>query len=139
MNARHIWSHLFTQLHTHLITLVKRTQVRMERMGTSMDTREGKVETALLQYQSDMEAIVLAETHEGKLIGSGDGSVSGDLFNGNVRWSMYVGNCAYVLVRAGLESPAGQHLCMVHPAGIIETSDGAKVWSDARGYGLGGG
>jgi hypothetical protein len=49
---------------------------------------------------------------------------------------MYAGNCAYVFVRAGLEPPPGQHLCTVHPAGIIETSDGAQVWFDARGYGL---
>ena len=48
---------------------------------------------------------------------------------------MYAGNCAYVFVRAGLE-PSGQQLCTTHPAGIIETSDGAQVWFDARGYGL---
>jgi len=38
--------------------------------------------------------------------------------------------------RAGLEPPPGQHLCTVHPAGVIETSDGAQIWFDARGYGL---
>ena len=109
-----------------------------------MDTREEKVETGLLtplfearlQYQSDREAIVSADTREGELVGSGDGRVSGDLLNGNARWSMYAGNCAYVFVRAGLEPPLGQHLCTVHPAGIIETPDGAEVWFDARGYGL---
>jgi len=109
-----------------------------------METREEKGETGLLkplfearlQYQSDMEAIVSAETREGELVGSGDGRVAGDLLSGNARWSMYAGNCAYVFVRAGLEPPPGQHLCTVHPAGIIETSDGAQVWFDARGYGL---
>jgi hypothetical protein len=109
-----------------------------------MYTIKGKGETdaltslfeARLQYQSDMEAVVSAETQEGELIGSGDGRVSGDLLSGIVRWSMYAGNCAYVFVRAGLEPPAGQHLCTVHPAGVIETSDGAQVWFDARGYGL---
>jgi Protein of unknown function (DUF3237) len=140
MNARHMWP----QLHTNLNALVRRTQVCMERRDMLMDTREEKVETGLLkplfearlQYQSDMEAIVLAETREGELVGSGDGRVSGDLLSGNARWSMYAGNCAYVFVRAGLEPPPGQHLCTVHPAGVIETSDGAQIWFDARGYGL---
>ena len=109
-----------------------------------MDTIQGKGETGLLtllfeaslQYQSDMKAVVSAETREGELIGSGDGCVSGELLSGNARWSMYVGNCAYVFVRAGLEPPPGQHLCTVHPAGIITTDDGAEIWFDAKGYGL---
>ena len=109
-----------------------------------MNMIKGNVETGLLtplfearlQYQSDMEVVVSAETREGELVGSGNGSVSGDLLSGNVRWSMYAGNCAYVFVRAGLEPPPGQHLCTVHPAGVIETSDGAQIWFDARGYGL---
>ena len=116
----------------------------MERMDMIMDTIQEKGETGLLnplfearlQYQSDMEVVVSAETREGELVGSGDGSVSGDLLSGTARWSTYAGNCAYVFVRAGLEPPPGQHLCTVHPAGIIETSDGAQVWFDARGYGL---
>jgi hypothetical protein len=113
-------------------------------MDILMDTREEKVETGLLkplfearlQYQSDMEPIVSAETREGELVGSGDGRVAGDLLSGNARWSMYAGNCAYIFVRAGLEPPPGQHLCTVHPAGVIETPDGAQIWFDARGYGL---
>ena len=52
-----------------------------------MDTIQGNVETGLLtplfeaqvQLQSDMEAVVSAETREGELVGSGDGRVSGDL------------------------------------------------------------
>lgn len=109
-----------------------------------MDTTQGKVETGLLrplfeaslQYQSDMEVVVSAETREGELIGSGDGCVTGDQLSGNVRWSMYAGNCAYVFVRAGVEPPPGQHLCTVHPAGVIKTSNGAEIWFDAKGYGL---
>lgn len=109
-----------------------------------MKTIQGKGETGLLtplfeaqlQYQSDMEAMVSAETQEGELVGSGDGRVSGDLLSGKARWSMYAGNCAYVFVRAGILPPPGQHLCTVHPAGVIETSDGAEVWFDAKGYGL---
>src|SRR6266699_3899323 len=76
---------------------------------------------ARLQYQSDMEVVVSAETREGELVGSGDGRVSGTSLSGTARWSLYAGNCAYVFVRAGLEPPPGQHLCTVHPAGVIET------------------
>jgi len=109
-----------------------------------MDTREEKVKTDLLkplfearlQYRSDMEPVVSADTREGELVGSGDGTVAGAALSGTAHWSMYAGNCAYVFVRAGLEPPPGQHLCTVHPAGVIETSDGAQVWFDARGYGL---
>src|SRR5260370_10150092 len=109
-----------------------------------MDTIEGKVETGLLkpwfearpEYQSDMEEVVSSETREGELVGSGNGTVSGDLISGKARWSMYAGNCAYVFVRAGILPPPGQHLCTVHPAGVIETSDGAQIWFDAKGYGL---
>ncbi len=109
-----------------------------------METIIGKGETGLLtplfearlQYQSDIEVVVSAETREGELIGSGDGTVTGDLLSGQARWSMYAGNCAYVFVRAGLEPPPGQHLCTVHPAGVIATDDGAEIWFDARGYGL---
>src|SRR6266852_6313813 len=108
-----------------------------------MDTIQGNVETgpltplfeAQVQLQSDMEAVVSAETRAGELIGSGDGTVTGASLSGTVRWSSYAGNCAYVFVRAGLEPPPGQHLCTVHPAGVIETSDGAAIWFDARGYG----
>ena len=109
-----------------------------------MDTIQGRVETGLLnplfearlQYQSYMEAVVSAETREGELVGSGDGRVSGDVLSGNARWSMYAGNCAYVFVRAGILPPPGQHLCTVHPAGVIATDDGAEIWFDAKGYGL---
>ena len=48
----------------------------------------------------------------------------------------YAGDCAYLLVRAGLEPSPDQHLCTVSPGGIIETEDGAVIRFDARGYGL---
>jgi hypothetical protein len=52
-----------------------------------VDTITGKGETSLLtplfearlQLQSDMEEVVSAETREGELVGSGNGTVSGDL------------------------------------------------------------
>src|SRR5712691_8255515 len=113
----------------------KQTHMCMERKERIMDTTKGKGETGLLtplfearlQLQSDMEVVVSAETQEGELIGSGDGTVTGDLLSGTVRLSMYAGNCAYVFVRAGLAPPPGQNLCTVHPGGVIETSDGAEV------------
>ncbi len=111
----------------------------MERKERIMDTSETGLLTPLfearLQYQSDMKVVVSAETREGELVGSGDGTVTGASLSGKVRWSMYAGNCAYVFVRAGLLPPPGQHLCTVHPAGIIATDDGAEIWFDAKGYG----
>jgi Protein of unknown function (DUF3237) len=106
-----------------------------------VDTITGKGATGLLtplfearlQLRSDME-VVSAETQEGELIGSGDGTVTGASISGTVCLSMYAGNCTYVFVRAGLEPPSRQHLCTVHPAGVIETSYRAQVWFDARGY-----
>src|SRR5713226_9939577 len=126
------------------VTILQNKHTYMKRKAIIMDTTKGKGETGLLtplfearlQLQSDMEVVVSAETREGELVGSGDGRVSGALLSGTARWSMYAGNCAYVFVLAGLEPPPGQHLCTVHPAGVIETSDGAEVWFDARGYGL---
>jgi hypothetical protein len=118
--------------------------IELERKVMIMETIKGKGELGLLtplfearlQYQSDKEVVVPAETREGELVGSGDGTVMGDVLSGKARWSMYAGNCAYVFVQAGVEPPPGQDLCTVHPSGVIATDDGAEVWFDARGYGL---
>lgn len=91
---------------------------------------------AQLQYQEGLEALVPADEREGVLIGSGDGTVSGPRFAGTIRWSMYSEDCAYLLVKAGLEPPPGSHLCTVNPAGVIETYHGAEIWFDAKGFGL---
>src|SRR3989442_1036503 len=91
---------------------------------------------ARLQYRSDMAVVVSAETQEGELGGRGGGTGTGDLLSGTARWAMYARNCAYRFFPAGPEPPTGQHLCTVHPAGVIETPDGAQIWFDARGYGL---
>src|SRR5260370_35691013 len=93
MNARHIWPHLLTQLHTHLIALARRTQACMERMDMIMDTIEEKGETGLLkplfaarlQYQSDTEEVVSAETREGELVGGGEGTGTGEQLKGKPR------------------------------------------------------
>ncbi|MEE8199507.1 MAG: hypothetical protein V3R48_07350 [Thermoplasmata archaeon] len=91
---------------------------------------------AELAYRGDMEPVVSSEGRDGVLIGSGDGVVEGQRLKGTIRWSFYSGDCAYLLVRAGLEGSPDQHLCTATPGGIIETEDGAVIRFDARGYGL---
>ena len=91
---------------------------------------------AHLKYRSDLEPIVPIDGRDGALIGNGDGELDGKEIRGNIKWSMYSGNCAYVFVQAGVEPPPGQHLCTVSPGGVIETHDGAQIWFDAKGFGL---
>ena len=91
---------------------------------------------AELSFKEDVDPVVSAQDMEGVLIGSGDGSVTGEKVNGTIRWSFYTGNCAYVFVQAGIEPPPGQHLCTTNPGGVIETDNGAEIWFNARGYGL---
>jgi hypothetical protein len=110
--------------------------LNMERVQAGEATQLSHLFEAELQYRSDMEPVVPPEGREGALIGNGDGSVQGEKLRGTMRWSMYSGDCAYVFVQAGVEPPPGQHLCTVHPGGVIETGEGARIWFDARGYGL---
>lgn len=91
---------------------------------------------AHLEYQDDIEPVVFPEDDRGVLVGSGDGTVTGKKITGTIRWSLYSGDCAYIHIRAGSEPPPGQHLCTVNPGGIIETNDNARIWFDAKGYGL---
>jgi alkylmercury lyase len=83
-----------------------------------------------------MAVVVPAEGRDGELIGSGDGTVTGEKLVGTIRWSMFSADCVYPLIQAGVTPPPGQHLCTTNPGGVIETDDGAQVWFDARGYGL---
>lgn len=62
--------------------------------------------------------------------------MSGETLQGTIRWSFYSADCVYLLVRRGEEVPAGQHLCYDNPGGFIETTDGARIRFDAKGYGL---
>ena len=59
---------------------------------------------------------------EGELIGSGDGAVSGPAVRGTIRWSNF--------------ETQGERVCGMHPAGLIETDDGATIRFDARGWAL---
>src|SRR5258708_30611022 len=49
MNAKRIWPHLLTQLHTNLIALARRTQACMESMDMIMDTIQQDGQTGLLK------------------------------------------------------------------------------------------
>lgn len=91
---------------------------------------------AELWYRSNMDIVMPVEDREGDLIGNGEGTITGERIRGRMRWSFFAANCAYLLVRSGIEPPPGEHLCRTNPGGIIETVDGAQVWFDARGYGL---
>jgi hypothetical protein len=93
---------------------------------------------AILQYksQAEQEAVVPSEGREGAYIGSGDGAVEGGRLSGMVRWSLWAGDCVYPLLRSGQNIPDGLHLCTMNPVGFIETTDGARVRFDGRGYGL---
>src|SRR5207249_8225161 len=93
---------------------------------------------AELRYTSESkaDAVIPAEGREGVYIGSGDGTVSGDTVRGTIRWSFYSADCMYLLVQRGQAVPSGQHLCYDNPGGFIETSDGARIRFDAKGYGL---
>ena len=89
-----------------------------------------------LEYDTDVAAVVPPEGREGEYIGSGGGRVTGERISGTIRWSMFAADCAYLLVRAGVDPGPGEHLCRVHPCGLIETTDGARIQFDATGYGL---
>ena len=93
---------------------------------------------AVLQYrpESQPDAVIAAEQHDGAYIGSGDGTAAGDRLRGKIRWSLWSGNCLYPLVRSGQSVPDGLHLCTMNPTGFIETQDGARIRFDGRGYGL---
>ncbi len=94
--------------------------------------------TAVLQYQSDSpkSAVVPSEGRDGAFIGTSDGTVSGTQLRGTVRTSLWSGNCVYPLVRTGQPIPEGLHICTMNPVGFIETSDGARIRFDGRGYGV---
>jgi hypothetical protein len=73
---------------------------------------------AELQYQPGMAPLV--DVGEGVLIGSGDGTVAGRALNGALRWTLF-------------EQP-GELVCAMSPTIRIDTSDGAQICADARGF-----
>jgi Protein of unknown function (DUF3237) len=89
-----------------------------------------------LEYVNDQAVEMPSDDREGEYIGSGIGRITGDRLSGTIRWSMFAVDCAYLLVRAGIQPGPGEDLCRVHPGGVIETDDGVRIRFDARGYGL---
>jgi hypothetical protein len=73
---------------------------------------------AELQYQPGMAP--LADEGEGVLVGSGDGTIAGPLLAGVLRWTLF-------------ERP-GELVCSMSPTLRIETSDGAEIRANARGF-----
>jgi hypothetical protein len=75
---------------------------------------------AELQYRQDAEPIGVSDGRQGTLIGSGDGTVSGSKLAGSLRWTLF-------------EIP-GELVCLMEPVAQIETTDGARIQLEARGY-----
>ncbi len=90
---------------------------------------------AELRYTDDTTPVVPPDGREDQLSGNGTGDVGGELLNGELRWSFYAADCAYLAVRAGFTEPVDE-LCRTHPGGEIRTNDGAVIRWDAKGSGL---
>lgn len=88
---------------------------------------------AELSYNSQETVVIPADDREGELIGSGGGRVTGSRITGTIRWSFYAVDCAYLLVKAGVNPGPGQYLCRANPGGVIETDDGTVIRFDAKG------
>lgn len=77
---------------------------------------------------------VAYRTDEGDLIGSGAGTVRGPKLSGTIRWSFYAAECAFD--PSGAARATGDSICRTAPGGLLELDDGAKVWFEARGFGM---
>jgi hypothetical protein len=73
---------------------------------------------AELEYQTGMTPLV--DKGEGVLVGSGDGTLAGPALTGSLRWTLF-------------EQP-GELVCAMSPTLQIETSDGALIRADGRGF-----
>ena len=73
--------------------------------------------------------------HEGEFIVNSEGTVTGDI-RGKIKMTFFAKDCAYLLVKAGIEPTPDRHLCYENDAGVIQTADGAKIHFDTKGYGL---
>ncbi len=73
-----------------------------------------------LQFRWEMQPVTSREAGEGEYIGSGEGTATGSSINGIVRWDLFE-------KREGI-------LCRSNLPGVIETSDGAPIQFDSRGF-----
>jgi hypothetical protein len=76
-----------------------------------------------LQYSSNAVECVPAGMKEGRIIGSGHGTVKGSRIRGSIQWSNY-------------ENTVRQGLCKLQIPRIIRTDDGAEIKFEARGMAL---
>lgn len=96
----------------------------------------------IMEWRSrpDAPVVVPAGDRDGVLLGSGDGTVRGDLLDGRLRFSMYSAECPMdpgFLDGIGTSlDDLGDHVCRVTPGGVIETDDGARIQFDVKGFGL---
>src|SRR5207245_8050634 len=77
---------------------------------------------AELQYRPDMAAVVSPKGRTGRLLGSGDGHVTGPRITGRSRWSFFE------------DQGAGE--CKTNIVGFIETNDGSRIRIETRGFGV---
>ena len=77
---------------------------------------------AELQYQPDVAPVVPPEGRAARLLGSGDGQVTGPRINGRIRWSIFE------------EQRPGE--CKTNISGFIETDDGSRIGIETRGFGV---
>lgn len=73
---------------------------------------------AELEYQAGTEPLV--EESDGVLVGSGNGTVSGRALSGTIHWTLF-------------EQP-GELVCAMSPTLRIDTSDGAQIRAEGRGF-----
>ncbi len=113
-------------------------------IATSRTKRRLGAETDGLQPLFDFDLhgipskvpVVSAKDREGVFITNAAGTIRGEKLHGKIWMTFFAKDCAYLLVQAGIEPPAGQHLCKENDGGVIETDDGAKILFDTKGYGL---
>lgn len=72
-----------------------------------------------MQYQGQ-DAITSSQGKVGQYIGSGDGTVDGEI-TGTIRWDLY--------------EAIDDGVCLTNFAGLLQTEDGATIRFDARGHG----
>ncbi len=73
-----------------------------------------------LQFRWELPPVTSREAGEGEFIGSGDGTAQGSRINGTVRWDLF--------------EKQEETLCRSNLTGVIETSDGAQIQFDSRGF-----
>src|SRR5260370_22436220 len=100
----------------------------MESKERIMDAIQGNVEQSTnglellfsleLHYQGPIELAPIGDK-VGKLVGGGDGTLTGPSMRGTVQWSNY-------------ETTAEDQVCALQVPGVIQTHDGAELGFEGR-------